>query len=31
MKYHVFVDGYHLSKVLNNVQELLNDTTNVLK
>ena len=28
---HVFVDGYHLSKVFNNVQELLNDTTNVLK
>ena len=28
---HVFVDGYHLSKVFNNVQELLNDITNVLK
>ena len=28
---HVFVDGYHLSKVFNNVQELLNDTANVLK
>ena len=28
---HVFVDGYHLSKVFNNIKELLNDTTNVLK
>ena len=28
---HIFVDGWHLSKAFNNIQELLNDAENILK